>query len=255
MIKLELHKFFKSRLPLVLLIGTGILFPILVKVVANLSATTDNVPEGLLAAKVAEAILVYAHSYFFVPVWILILIGIEFSNGHVNKVVFIKSRTFYFDAKLVHCLFVTALFTLLAAISFVISVQFSPYQTLHVEPVSFLLFLLQFFVSTFMLCVILLIVALAVRSPVIGFVVYIGWSIIERVTVTVVQGVYDVHLRYLPMQMSRSLYERLEGRESEYFNPFHSDITEVIIPVLVCSVLVFLARRIFSGTQLKALTD
>lgn len=255
MIRLELHKFFKSRWPWVLLVCTALIFPTLVKVISSLSATQDNLPEGTFAAEVAHAVLLYAHSYFFIPVWIITLIGIEFSNGHVNKVIFIKSRTFYFDAKLVHCLFVTALFTFFAAIAYVISVQFSPYRSLTIEPVVFAMFLLQFFVSTLILCVVLLMLTMIVRSPTIGFVVYIGWSVIERVTVTLVNSVYHVQLRYLPLQLSRSLYERFDGRESEYFNPFQSSLAEVIAPVLIGIVLVWVARRIFANTELKALTD
>lgn len=256
MLRLELHKLFRSRLSLILLIFTVCLFPVILKIVSHLTATTDNVPEGLFPDKVANAILVYAQSYFFVPVWILLVIGTEFANGHVNKIVFIKSRTYYFDSKLLYCILVTFMFTILAALTFFISIQFSPYKFLSVDPVYFGLFIAQFAVSTFLQCTILLILVLILRSATVSIIVYLGWSFIESIAVTLIKGFYGIHLKYLPMQIPKSLYTKFEThRSTVYFNALSSNLFEVAALLLVCAVGLILFRRSFSSTQFKPLSD
>lgn len=256
MLRLELHKFLHSKLSLVLLIFTVIVFPTLLKIMSHLTATTDNVPEGLFPDKLANAILAYSQSYFFIPIWILVLVGIEFSNGHVNKLVFIKSRAYYFQSKLLYVGLVTLLFTVLAALTFTISVKFSPYTFLEINPSYFALFILQFAASTLLLGVILMMLVFTFRSPIRAFLVYLGWTFIEGIVVALVKGLYGIHLKYLPMQIPKSLYQKYENdRSVVYFNAFSTNFVEVGIVLLFSLVAVLLFRSLFLKSELKPLTD
>lgn len=252
----ELTKLLRKRFSLILLLVTVVSFPVLIKIAAHLGSTSDGIPEGLFADKVAFSIFAYSQSYFFLPVWVIIFTGMEIVNGHVNRVTFIRSRTYYFNAKLVYCGIVTALFTLLALASLSISISTSSYQTLTVSLSYYTAFIVQYAIVTACYTLLLLCIALTFRSPMVSFVVYLGWTFVESTLYAVAKGFYHIEFNFLPFQSVRNLYRVSEDvATSAYHNPVFTDPVTFIVPVAIVLIFVLGVRTLFLKRELTVLSD
>jgi hypothetical protein len=251
----EIGKVVYRRLALILLIATILIFPLLVKVISHLSVLKDKIPEGLFAINVATTVLLFSQTIVFIPIWMIVLVGLEFSSGHVNRVVFIKSREYYFLSKVAFTVLVTLFFSVLGIIAFTVATETSPFKFFHVPLDFYISFFAQLFTATLAYCILLLCLVYWLRSPVIAFVVYIAWSMVDGITYSVFKSLYNVEL-ILPLQFVRTLY--MKGGEIDpknYYNPFVESPALVIGPLVMVGAILFFTYRIFIRRSLKPLSD
>jgi hypothetical protein len=255
-INFEINKILSRRYSLVLLLVTIILFPAIVKVISYLNVVKDNVPEGLFTNNVAFGIITYTQTYFFLPVWIIVLVGHELTNGHVNRVIFTKSRNFYFVSKLSFCGIVTILFSFLGTVALVISVKTSPFTSLPVNPFYYLQFLVQLSASTLLFCILLMGLVFIIRSPIKTFVVYFIWTFTEGILFSIFEGIYNIELKWLPLHLVRTLYlKNGEAQLNNYYNPFVDNFELLIAPFGFILLITIITYKLFLKTNLPALSD
>jgi hypothetical protein len=252
----EWRKITHKRFSLILLLCTVVLFPILIKTIAYWSATKDNVPEGLYAQHVAFAVIAYTQTYLFLPVWIIVFPGLEFLNRHVNRVVFIRSRKYYLHAKLLYCLVITLLFSALGFITLLITLNTSPYPTLNVDAMFYCRFFIQSVLSIFSFSILLLFLVFVFRNPIIAFVVYFAWTFIEGILFTVLQGVYNVEAKWLPLHLVRTMVTRNgELTSNEYYMPLDQGLMVTIYPIAFVVFLISVTYYSFLKSDLPVLSD
>jgi hypothetical protein len=251
----EISKITTRRFSVILMLATVILFPAMVKVISHLEAG-DGLPEGLFADKVVYSTILFSQTYFFLPVWIIVFVGQELSNGHVNRVVFIKGKKFYFLSKLYFCVLVTAFFSILGLIAIMISLITAPYPGFTVAPSFYFKFILQMVSATFAFSCLLLCVVFVLRSPVVSFVIYFAWTFVETMAFLLFKGVYKIELYGLPFHMAKGFFVRRgEVKLENYYYPFVEDPMALIAPTVFIPVIVYATWRYFSKSDLKPLSD
>ena len=256
LIQLEMGKILGKRFSLLLLIISAILFPILVKIISHLNAVEDNVPEGLYAIHVAFGVIAYSQTYFFLPVWLIIFTGQEFSNGHVNRIVFETSKQFYFKSKIVYCGLITVFFTVIGLLSLVISIAYSPFPDLNINVGFYFQFLFQMAVATFSFSILLLALVFVFQSPTLTFVIYLGCNFIEGIIYTSVKGIYKIEMVWLPFHLVKTFYSRNGESSVDYYHfPFTETPTSLIAPSLFVFFLLLFSYHYFSRNSLKTLSD
>lgn len=252
---LDLEKIITRRTTRLSLYATVLLLPLAIVMVSYLSVTLDKVPEGNFTDMLSEAIIAFSELYFFLPVWILVFIGQEFSSGYVNRVVFARGRSFYIASKLFYCVAVSLFFTLLGSVSFLLAMYAVPFH-LHLPLSDYLLFILQLFFSFFCYAVFLLCFVFLLRSPVLSFVVYAGWVFAEDIAYLPLKAVLGAKAELLPVHLLRSLF--VKGGEAiteNYYNPFANAQGELILPFLFTLLLLSFLRYYFNRIELKPLSD
>ena len=253
---LEITKILKRKTSLFLLLGTILLFPSIIATISYVGAVRDDVPEGLFPNQVASLILTFSQSYFFLPVWIIVFVGQEFSTGHVNRIVFTCSRDYYYQAKLLYCALITILFSLMSGITYLISITTGPFESLSLDAAVFLGFVLQTALSTFAFTTVLLFFVFLVRSPLVAFVTYFVWGLVESVLYTLFKGLYDIELFWLPLHLVRTFYVKNgEAKIDAYYNPLVESPLTLIAPIVFVVIMVFLGKRVFLHRDLKPLSD
>ena len=221
-----------------------------------MNVVKDGVPEGLFINNVAFGIIALSQTYFFLPVWIIVMIGGELSSGHVNRVAFAKSRRFYFLSKIFFCGLVTLFFSILGLLSLVIAVKTSPFEQLDLSWIFTLEFLVQLMFATFAYSILLLCLVLLFRSPIITFVAYFAMNFLEAIAFQAFKGIYNTELSWLPLHLIRTLY-CLDGEVVliSYYNPFTEDASSLIVPFGFVLVLILISWLRFSKSDLKPLSD
>lgn len=256
LVQFEVNKIVKKRLSLIVLLITIVVFPVLIKVQSQWMALDDQIPEGLYANLVAYIVLMNSQFYFFLPVWIIIFAGLEFSKGHVNKVAFIRSRKFYLHAKLVYCGLITILFSLIGLIALIISLKTSPYSQLYIAPDFYSNFLLQMIFTTFCYSVLLLSLVFIFRSPIVAFVVYVGWVMAEGIISMASIRIFDIDLFWLPFQQIKRLYSTTgDPYNVEYYNPIAENLEPLLMPLGLTILLILIAYTLFPKSDIKPLSD
>lgn len=256
LIQFESGKIFRKRVSQILLIVSVIIFPVFVVIISQLHAVEDNVPEGLYANHVACTVIMYSQTYFFVPIWIIIFTGQEFSNGHVNRIVFETSKRFYFKSKIVYCGLITSYFTIVGFIALVMSMVYAPYLDFHVNTGFYVQFLVQMIVATLGFSILLLTLVFIFQSPFVAFVTYLGWHFVESMIFTAINGIYKIELIWLPLHLIKTFYTR-NGEPSldGYFFPFTETPAALIPPSLLVVFLIFISYNYFVRNSLKPLSD
>lgn len=254
-VSFELTKFLSRKSTRLLLI-TSILFPAMVILVSHLNIIKDHVPEGSFVDNVAFGTIAYSQSFFFLPVWIIVFIGQELAGGHASRVVFTKSRNFYFASKLGYCGMVTVVFSVLGMAALIISIQASPFTYLSVGLSYYLSFLTQLVFSTLLFCALLMSLVFILRSPIITFVVYFAWTFIEGLLFSAISSIYEIELKWLPVHLIRMTYLRNgEVQLNNYYNPFAGNIISLIAPLGFAGVIVLISWRYFQKVSLQTLSD
>lgn len=237
MVKYLFFEFYKVRQRkwlLIYLCANSILLPILTKILTNLNFTTGQTAEGQYLDHAAFGIISFSSFYLFLPVWILIVSGIEFTNGHYSLVIFHKSRWFYFCSKVVYCLMISVYFSLLGLISLLLIQKTAPFSiTISVQV--FIEFFIQSFITFFSLSLFQLSIIFFTRNPITGFIVYFFISFGERMIYTLLMKIYSIDLFYLPLHLLNSFYVRSgEVKSENYYNPFSDfDPRIALLPVLL----------------------
>jgi len=256
LIYFEIQKIVYKRISLILLLVTAISFPWIIKAVSQISVLEENIPEGLFVERVAFAVIAYFQLPFLLPIWIIIFTGLELSNGHVNRVVFARSREYYFSAKLVYCIIITIIFSCIGLVAFLFTVKTSPFQELVVASEVYWNFFLQLVFSTFGYSILLLGITFIFRSPVISILVYFGWVFVEGIIFLFVRSRYGVEIKWLPFNLIRTFYVRNgEVATKNFYNPFVENIVATIMPIGLILLVIFVGYSIFSKSNLKPLSD
>jgi hypothetical protein len=256
MLQLELQKIIGRRFFLMGLVAISILFLAAVYMVTQLHVIKDGATEGMYVRDTSWAILSYSSLYLCLPLFVIVFVGQEITGGHMNRVVFQKSRSYYFGAKFLFTFLISMFFTLLGSITLFICVVFSPFGNLNVGPGTYVQFFLQSLISNELIAMLLLSLLIIIRNPVVVFVCYFFGQLIERVLFGLVQAFYKVELVYLPLQLTRSFYSRdVSGRMETYFplsEYFHSAqaVALVVIPLVL-----YLSYLVFAKADLKPLSD
>lgn len=256
MVRFEFSKVLKKQFSAILLGSTIILFPIIIKIISHLNIVKDGVPEGLFPQHVAYGVLGYSQLYFFLPVWIIIFIGLELSNGHASRVVFAKSKRFYFLLKLTYCGIISIFFSLLGLISLLIALETSPFQELNVTIFFYLDFLSQMMLLNLTFSIFLLNITFIFRSAMATFTIYLVWSFVEGIIFTALESIYNLKVKWLPLHLIKSLYVR-DGDASidNYFSPLREDFTLLFTPISFVLILTLIVYKYFLKSDLKPLTD
>jgi hypothetical protein len=256
LIEFEARKILHRRYSLILLIGTTILFPAILKILSYLNTTEDNTPEGLFAGNLAFSIITYTQTYFFLPLWIIVFVGNELSHGHVNRVAFCKSRHFYFAAKLIYCGMISFFFSLVGLITLLISIKTSPYTHLQLSSMFYADFFAQLFFSSLSFALLLLCLVFFIRSPLKTFIVYFIWSVVEGIIYTVFDKLLDIKMNWLPLHLVRTFYS-INGKLDldNYYHPLMEDLFQVIPAVGFIFILTFFTYRTFIKSNLPMLSD
>ncbi|MCZ8020215.1 MAG: hypothetical protein O9302_03290 [Cyclobacteriaceae bacterium] len=255
-LQFELNKVLSRRFTLILLIATCILFPSIIKVIAHLNVIKDNVPEGLFVNNISFAIIFYAQSYFFIPVWIIAIVGNELTNGHVNRVTFIKSRDFYFSSKLLFTLSLSLLFAILGVLSLIFSVTTSPFKYLQVEFSYYLVFFIQLLFSCLYFSILLLCITFILKSPIKVFITYFLMTFLEGIIFSIFESIYKIELKWLPFHLVKTIYLRNgDSKLSNYYNPFLEDFNSLVLPTIFVVAITFITYKIFIKSNFATLSD
>ena len=251
----ELFKILNKKWTVLLLVATTILLPFIIRTVSNLAYSSNEVTEGQFLEMAALGFISFSTSYIGIPVWIIFIIGIEFSNGHASKVIFYKSRKHFFLSKISYSLLVSCFFTLLGLLSMFIvhlSATFSP-----ITSVAFYLgFLVQCFITFFSISLVLMSLIFFIRNPVIGFVVYLIITTLEGMTYVLFSKLYSTKLFLLPFHLAQLGYlKNGEMGAANYYNPFLEFYYRILFLPIFLSLLLFLTYILFNKKDLKALSD
>lgn len=251
----EWEKIKRRRLVSGLLIGLSFLIPIGVRIILQLDFKSGSSAEGLMMGYSAYSAITFPTGYFFIPVWILILIGMEFSNGHVARITFLKSKKFYFLAKVSYCVMVSIYFTILAVVTFAF-VEFTASFQIDSSLQFYIGFAAQAFYTFLSISLLLLAFIFLVKSPVIGFVGYILIHMFEGLLYTALKGFFSLDLYLLPIQSTNIFYVRSGVQKADnFYNPFIEFSPLFLFQPLIISTLVWLAYTVFMKKDIEQLSD
>lgn len=255
LIKTEVDKILNRKFSRWLLISTTILFPTALIIISDISIQAEDITEAEFLANLSFAIISYIQSYIFLPVWIIIFIGQEMSNGYTNRFVFARSRRDYFLAKLLYCATVTLYFSVLGIISFVASAYTSSVIT-DVSILQCMKLFCQLLICIFSYGVVLMSLVFIVRSPAIGFIIYLVWNFMEGILFRVASGIWSIELKWLPLHLIRTLYTiNGEATSRAYYNPFNGNLPSITLPFLFIIALLLATQQIFLHRDLRSLSD
>ena len=255
-IKFEIQKILYRRYSLMLLIGTTILLPAIVKIISHLNAVEDKTPEGLFADNLAFSIITYTQTYFFLPLWIIVFVGNELSYGHANRVAFCKSRHFYFGAKLIYCGIIALFFSIVGLITLVLSIKTSPYTHLQLPASLYTGFFFQLLSSSLMFALLLLCLVMIIRSPLKTFIVYFVWTVVEGIIFTAFDRLLHIKMSWLPLHLVRTLYSMNGELElNNYYRPGIEDTIQVILAIGFILIITYFTNRAFMKSNLPVLSD
>jgi hypothetical protein len=255
-IRLEITKMIRKRISFIYLLVTIVILPLLIRTITYVDYTAGNIPEDEFAARLAYASISFSQSFFALPVWIIVFVGTEFSNGHVNRIVFIKSRRFYLIAKIAYCLLVALFFSIVAIGAFLFTIKTASINLADVDTSYCFEFFAQMFISAFSYSILLLAMVFIFRSPIMTYVIAVGLTTIEAIVYTLFEGLYNVHLKWLPFHLTQSLY-CINGNKnsSNYYNPFSEGLDNTLPPIVFSILVILFLFYYFSKTDLKPLSD
>lgn len=238
-----------------MIITTLIVFPFLSRTLVFLEYSSGNASDGSLMETAVYGIIRLTTSYFFIPIWILVLIGQEFSNGHVNLVVFHKSYWYYFMSKIYFSIIASVIFTVIGVISVALVHQAAPLG-LFIPEFFYITLVCQLFFTFLGTSVVLMCIIFLIRSPVIGFVFYLVLSFTEGIVFLIVKKLYEIDLYLLPLHIPRLLFLRNgEPKFENYYNPFTNfDSIVMLVPIYLLALLI-ITYLMFKKINLKPLSD
>lgn len=254
LIRYEAIKFIKNPIKLWPLVISSLL------IVFGISATAysydlNDLPTGeQFDSGVSYLLMSLANSYLFLPIWILIVIGYEFSSGHVSKVITLSGRLPYLKSKLLCIIFLSVLFTLLSITAYLLSYIFSGF-TLQ-ESGFGISKILQFFTVYLVNSSLFLAFILFVQSPIKSYGIYFGIGFLENIIALPIDRGLNIEPVFLPTHFMRWLYTVDGSTEMDkYFNPFLGDYLQIMISILVAVITLWLSGRYFLKNDLKILSD
>ena len=184
---------------------TALALASVIKLLSNISYLNEQVTEGQFMEQAAYGFISYSCLYPFLPLWIILFIGTEFVNGHVNLVVFNTSYKTYFYSKLVYCFLISTAFCLLGIVTMVVVQVTAPFNVLL--PKSFYgIFIFQSFFTFLSIALLAMSITFLARNIAISFVVYFILVFAEGMVFMIVKKLNGMELFYLPFHITNILY-------------------------------------------------
>lgn len=232
-------------------------FPLLMWALVLLGG--DNRPLGLFIAVIAAAIINTSTSVLFIPLWITVFVGQEFSSNHVNKAVFLTSRKEYFTSKIIYCCIVSLLFTVVESISIAISLNNDLFQS-TITKFSFISwFMPHVFIINILYSLVFLCLTFAFRSPKASLLTAYFLPQLDGILFNIFDMAFNIKLNWFPFKLLYSMYIRNgynPGKSKQYFNPiYEGDFLIFIAPAAFVAGLCFLSYRWFLVRDLKTMSD
>lgn len=251
----EWHKL-KSRKWILVLAGVTVLaLPIVIRMLTNLSYLDEEISQGQFMESAAYGFITYSSFYIFLPLWIIVGIGIEFNNGHVNLVVFNTSYNSYFKSKFIYCLLISLAFCFLGAITIVIvqlSAPFDVESSLNFYGV----FIFQSFFTFLSISLLAMFITFIARNIAIAFVTYFLLLFADGMTFMIVRKLYDNELFYLPFHITNILYVKGGDKTVDnYYNFFQEPDSRAIILPFFLIIILSITYWDFTRRELKLLSD
>ncbi len=251
----EIFKISSRKWMIILLLANIVLLPLIVAILVKLEFSSGEISEGNFLENAAYGIISISTIYFFVPLWILIFIGIEFSNGHTNLVVFHKSFKFYFISKIAYCFLVSLFYCILGLFSLLIIHLTAPFK-LEASTVFYMSFITQSFFTFFSISLMLMALVFLVGSPIIAFVSYFVISFTESILFLIGKKIYAFDLFFLPFHISRLLYlKNGEGKSENYYVLFYDYHNQILILPVFLLIILYATYWYFIRRDLKPLSD
>jgi hypothetical protein len=255
LIKIEVDKILHRKFSRWLLIVTTIVLPLALIIISDMSTQDEALTEAEFIANLSFAIISYIQSYIFLPIWIILFIGQELSNGYINRFVFARSRKDYFLSKLLYCVSIASYFSVLGIISFIASAYTASVLS-DITIFQCMKLFCQLALSTLSYAMLLMSLVFIVRSPAIGFIIYLAWNFSEGILFRVAAGIWSIELKWLPLHLVRTLYTiNGEATSGNYHNPFDGNPTAITLPITFIMIATMLTYQSFLQTDLKPLSD
>ncbi len=204
---------------------------------------------------VSTLIIGFVNSYLFLPIWFLVVIGFEFSSGHVSKVITFSNRLSYIKAKLFYTLsivVITACFSMIAYYFSYLVTGFTVYNY-TILVFKFLQFLIVYGINALLL----LSLVLVVQAPGKSFGIYIAISFVEPLISLPIEKGLNIDPFFLPNRFMSLLYIKRGNRMDleNYYNPISENLTLVVLSVAAAGAIFYLGCRYFLKKDLKVLSD
>lgn len=253
--KIEIDKILNRKFSFWLLIITTILFPLALIIISDISIQEDGVTKTEFFPNLSFAIISCIQSYIFLPVWIIIFIGQELSNGYSNRFVFARSKKDYFLSKLIYCALIALYFSVLGTVSFVASAYTSSLLS-DITILHCMKLFCQITISVFSYAMLLMSLVFIVQSPAMSFIIYLAWNFTEGILFRIAEGIWTIELKWLPLHFTRLLYTvNGEATSNNYYNPFDGNLTATAMPIMFIIAVILLTYQSFVQTDLKPLSD
>ncbi len=250
---LELSKMYRKG-PILLLVSTFCLFPIFIIIGNYFIIEQRQVPEGLIFETTQRVILDFLKLYLTVPVWIIVFIGIEFTNGHVHKLTFYLSKKAYFISKLIWCSFVSFIFSILGVLALFVSAKINALLVPYYFE-GYLFFFFQCFLSIVSLTLLLMPLVIVVRNSLVSFGLYILWSFFDGTLALLIAKLKFTTL-FPPLHLTGIFYKRINDKgDFEYCNLFTQEPHHYLLLLLFILAAQLLSYWHFQRVSLKPLSD
>jgi hypothetical protein len=234
---------------------TILLLPIGIKIVTNLSYLDNQVSEGQFMEHAAFGFINFSCLYLFLPLWIIVFIGTEFGNGHVNQVAFNASFKDYFISKLIYCILISLAYCLLGVVTMVLVQITAPFEV-TIASGFYGEFIFQSFFTFLSVALLAMAITFIARNLAIAFVSYFLLSFAEGIVFMLAQKIYNTEFFFLPFHITRSLYVKGgDGQVSNYYNFFQDFDNRVLLLPVFLLVMMWLIYLDFTKRELKPLSD
>ncbi|MBX2894961.1 MAG: hypothetical protein KF856_03450 [Cyclobacteriaceae bacterium] len=229
--------------------------PIAIKMITGVSYLKKEIAEGQFMEYAAFGFINFSCLHLVIPLWIILLIGIEFGNGHVNQVVFNASSKHYFISKLVYCFLIALTFSVLGTITMGLVHVTAPFDI--TVPVSFYgVFIFQSLFTFLSVALLFMSIIFLTRNIAVALVTYFLLSFTEGMVFMFVKKIYSIDLFFLPFHVVNVLYVKGGSTATaNYYNLFQDFDSRVLwLPVSII-LLVWLTYIDFTKRELKPLSD
>jgi hypothetical protein len=251
-LKFELGKIAHRRTMLLLVCFYVVALPVIVN---SLSAFDENGTEGSYFDDIVFGFFRLTLLYLFLPLWIIIFTGLELRNGHAHRVIFLRSRNYYFVSKIIFSAVTAGLFALLGIITLAIGEMNSPYPFLDIQFTVYIKVFTQGFITFFLYSLFLTALVLLIRNVVGTFVVYYAWLMVENI-IFLIGKKNGIVLSYLPIHLLNGLYAKngvvSNGNYLMMFDQWQGSYLGALLIVLT---MLAIAYSFFTRSSLSSISD
>lgn len=254
--KLELAIWTHRRWLVVITIITWILLPLICLGSNYIGFKTNELAEGDFFQTQAYLYLNLVQIMLFLPVWTLILGGLEWTYGTAQRRILLDSRFGYWISRMIHAFLVSGYFTITGILTVLLALKFSPFGPLSIPVEALFFLLLQFFIVMLYLALVMETLVLITRSAFISIAIYIGWGIVENILVILITNTTSIKPIFLPLHNLQKLYLVNGSRGLEnYRNPIPDELWTLLLPTATVWIIIFIGYLVYFKREIKGLSD